>query len=230
MITGAVLHIITDGLIQRFIEWIIHNGGLYVLLFFIFAETGLLVGFFLPGDSLLFAAGIYSDELAREFFNLHYGIVIGLVIMASIIGSAVGYLIGYKTGPLMFHRKESLLFKPKYLLKAKGFYEKYGKATVFFSKFLPIVRTFAPVVAGITKMKKNTFMLYNLVGSICWVCIMMLAGHFLQSAIEKKYGYSLKEHIETITIVIVLVTTLPVLLKLLFSKKQKVSRVEVDTG
>lgn len=212
------------GFIQQFIEWIIHNGGLYFLLFVIFAETGLFVGFFLPGDSLLFAAGIYMSDLAREFFGFHWIFIIILVTIASILGNAVGYWFGNKTGPLLFERKDTFLFKRKHLIRAKEFYDQYGKATIFLAKFLPIIRTFAPIVAGIVKMDKKTFMLYNIIGSICWVSSMMLGGYFLQSWVEAKFGYSLKDHIEAITIVIILVTTLPVLYKLFFgNKKEKTS-------
>ncbi|MBS1577356.1 MAG: DedA family protein [Bacteroidetes bacterium] len=212
------------GFIQQFIEWIIHNGGLYFLLFVIFAETGLFVGFFLPGDSLLFAAGIYMSDLAREFFGFHWIFIIILVTIASILGNAVGYWFGNKTGPLLFERKDTFLFKRKHLMRAKEFYDQYGKATIFLAKFLPIIRTFAPIVAGIVKMDKKTFMLYNIIGSICWVSSMMLGGYFLQSWVEAKFGYSLKDHIEAITIVIILVTTLPVLYKLFFgNKKEKTS-------
>ena len=207
------------GFIQQFIEWIIHNGGLYFLLFIIFAETGLFVGFFLPGDSLLFAAGIYMSDLSKEFFGLHWIFIIILVTIASVLGNFAGYWFGNKAGPLLFERRDTWLFKKKHLLRAKDFYEKYGKATIFLAKFLPIIRTFAPIVAGIVKMNKATFMFYNVVGSICWVTSMMLGGYFLQAWVETKFGYSLKDHIETITIVIILVTTLPVLYKLFFGKK-----------
>ncbi len=211
------------GLIQQFIEWIIHNGGLYMLLFVIFAETGLFVGFFLPGDSLLFAAGIYINDLAREFFNIHYVVIIILVIIASILGNMVGFWFGNKTGPLLYQRKDSFLFKKKHLLRAHDFYEQYGKGTIFLAKFLPIIRTFAPIVAGIVKMDKKTFHFYNIIGSIVWVSTMMLGGHFLQSIVWRKFGYSLKDHIEAITIVIILITTLPVLYKLFFGKKKEPS-------
>lgn len=209
------------GLVQQFIEWIIHNGGLYMLLLIIFAETGLFLGFFLPGDSLLFAAGIYISELSEEFFGFHYSIIIVLVIIASILGNMVGYWFGKKAGPLLYERKDSLLFKKKHLLKAHDFYEQYGKSTILLAKFLPIIRTFAPIVAGIVKMEKKTFTFYNIIGSILWVSSMMLGGHFLQSWVLEKYGYSLKDHIEAIVIVIILITTLPVLFKLFFSKKKK---------
>ncbi|MFN2457868.1 MAG: DedA family protein [Chitinophagaceae bacterium] len=208
------------GFIQQFIEWIIHNGGLYFLLFVVFAETGLFVGFFLPGDSLLFAAGIYMEELAEQFFNVHYIVIILLVIVASFLGNLVGYWFGYKTGPLMYERKESFLFRRKHLVKATDFYNEYGKATIFLAKFLPILRTFAPIVAGIVKMHKPTFILYNLFGSIVWVFSMMLGGYFLQSWVEKQFDFSLKDHIEAITVAIILLTTLPVLYKVLFSKKK----------
>ncbi len=211
-------NIMTGGLIEKFIEWVIHNGGLYVLLFIIFAETGLFVGFFLPGDSLLFTAGIYSDDLAAQFFNIHFLLIIALVIVASVTGSMVGYWFGYKAGPVLYERRDSFFFKRKYLIKAKSFYEKNGKSTIFFSKFLPIIRTFAPIVGGVIKMKRNTFTWYNIAGSTCWVSILMLSGHYLQDILEKKYGFSLKDHIEGITIAIVLITTLPVLWTLLTNK------------
>ena len=208
------------GFIQQFIEWIIHNGGLYFLLFVVFAETGLFVGFFLPGDSLLFAAGIYIEELTREFFGLHYVFIIVLIIIASVLGNIAGYWFGYKAGPLLFERKDTLLFKKKHLYRAKEFYGRYGKATIFLAKFLPIIRTFAPIVAGIVKMNRATFIFYNITGSICWVSSMVLGGHFLQSWVEARFGFSLKDHIEGITIVIILVTTLPVLYKLFFGHKK----------
>jgi len=209
------------GFIQQFIEWIIHNGGLYFMLFIIFAETGLFVGFFLPGDSLLFAAGIYMTDLAREFFGLHWIFIIILVTIASVLGNYVGYWVGRKTGPLLFERKETWLFKRKHLVRAKDFYDHYGKGTIFLAKFLPIIRTFAPIVAGIVKMDRKTFVFYNIIGSICWVSSMMLGGYFLQSWVEKRFGYSLKDHIEVITIIIILITTLPVLYKLFFGRKKE---------
>jgi len=207
------------GFIQQFIEWIIHNGGLYLLLFVVFAETGLFVGFFLPGDSLLFAAGIYLEELSGQFFGWHYLFVILLVIIASILGNLVGYWFGRKTGPLLYERKETWLFRRNHLMRAKDFYDHYGKGTIFLAKFLPVIRTFAPIVAGVVKMDWSTFLLYNVLGSMAWVLSMMLGGYFLQTWVMSEFGFSLKDHIEGITLAIVLVTTLPVLYKLFFSKK-----------
>jgi membrane-associated protein len=209
------------GFIHRFIEWIINNGGLYLLIFIVFAETGLFVGFFLPGDSLLFAAGIYLGRLSEEFFGMIYGVIL-LVIIASILGNLVGYWFGRKTGPLLYERKESWLFKRKHLLRATEFYHEYGKATIFLAKFLPILRTFAPIVAGIVKMHRPTFILYNVLGSLAWVCSMMLGGYFLQTWVLQQFNFSLKDHIEAITIAIILMTTLPVIWKLFFAKKKTI--------
>ncbi len=208
------------GFIQQFIEWIIHYGGLYVLLLIIFAETGLFIGFLFPGDSLLFAAGIYVDDLAKEFFDVHWSIIMIMVMIASILGNMAGYWFGYKTGPLLYERRDTWLFKRKHLVRAKKFYDKYGKPTIFFAKFLPFIRTFAPIVAGMVKMNKTFFSFYNIIGSVCWVASMMLGGHFLNEWAKTKFGFELKDHIEAITIGIVLVTTLPVLYKIFFRRKE----------
>lgn len=214
-----MIHItLLQGFIQHFIDWIINNGGLYVLLLVVFAETGLFVGFFMPGDSLLFAAGIWLDQLGNQFFGLPY-VVILLVIIASILGNMVGYWFGRKTGPLLYERRETWLFRKKHLIRATDFYHQYGKATIFLAKFLPIIRTFAPIVAGIVKMDRSVFVMYNILGSIVWVSSMMLGGHFLQTWVMDRFGFSLKDHIEAIAIGIILITTLPVLYKLFFGKK-----------
>ncbi|ANE52681.1 DedA family protein [Flavisolibacter tropicus] len=220
--------LLQGGFIHQFIEWIINNGGLYILLLVVFAETGLFVGFFLPGDALLFAAGIYLDQLAIEFFGFPFYFVLLLVIVASVLGNLVGYWFGRKTGPLLFERRETWLFRKKHLLRAKEFYDRYGKATIFLAKFLPIIRTFAPIIAGVVKMERSTFILYNVLGSLAWVCSMMLGGYYLEGWILSAFGFSLKDHIETITIGIILITTVPVLYKLLFSKKRTVPLDEND--
>lgn len=209
------------GFVQNFIEWIIHNGGLYVLLFVIFAETGLFVGFFLPGDSLLFAAGIYVDDMSRAFYNVHFSVILLLVIIASIMGNYVGYWFGAKYGSRLFEKKDSFLFKKKYLYQAKDFYEKYGRATIFLAKFLPILRTFAPIIAGVVKMESKSFSLYNILGSTAWVLSMMLAGHYLQQMVLNRFHFSLKDHIESIALIIILITTLPVLFKIFLGKRKK---------
>ena len=210
------------GFVQQFIEWIINNGGLYVLLLVVFAETGLFVGFLFPGDSLLFAAGIYMNDLSAEFFDVHWSIIMIMVMIASVIGNMVGYWFGRKTGPLLYERKDTWIFKKKHLVRAKDFYDHYGKGTIFVAKFLPIIRTFAPIVAGIVKMERAHFIFYNIIGSVSWVATMMMGGYFLQSWVERRFGYSLKDHIEAIAIVIIIITTLPVIWKLFFSKKKVV--------
>lgn len=216
------------GILENFINWIIDYGGLYILLLVVFAETGLLVGFFFPGDSLLFAAGVFLDKIANKFIGLpqdapiyfswpHITIIL-LIMVASILGNIVGYWFGRKTGPLLYERRETWLFKKKHLIRAKEFYDKYGKGMIFLAKFLPIIRTFAPIVAGMVKMSRPVFMAFNIIGSVSWVAIMMLSGYFLDSWVRRKFDFSLKDHIEIIAIGIILVTTLPVLYKIFFSK------------
>lgn len=210
--------VLLAGFLNNLVEWILNNGGLFFLLFIVFAETGLFVGFFLPGDSLLFAAGIYLRKTPEGFYNLHFGIVVILVVIASVLGNIVGYWFGSRTGPLLYNRKDSWYFKKKHLLKAQNFYDEYGKGTIFLAKFLPIIRTFAPIVAGIVKMNKAVFTFYNVLGSFVWVTLMVLGGYFLEAWVKRKFGFSLTEYIELIAIGIILITTLPILYKLFFSK------------
>lgn len=224
------IFLLEGGILDRFINWIINYGGFYLLLIVVFAETGLFIGFFFPGDSLLFAAGVYMNRLANEIFKTNipdnesvpveqWLVIILLVMAASILGNIVGYWFGKKTGPLLFEKRDTWIFKKKHLLKAKTFYDKYGKGTIFLAKFLPIIRTFAPIVAGIVRMRWAHFLFYNITGSIAWVSIMMLGGYFLDAWVRSKYEFSLQEYIEPITIGIILVTTLPVIYKLFFAKK-----------
>lgn len=205
--------------------WYIENGGLWVLLFVIFAETGLFVGFFLPGDSLLFVAGIYvqtfADKFTADFFPVHYIVIMLMIAAAGIIGNYVGYWFGKKSGPYLYERQDTFFFKKKHLLTAKSFYEKNGALMVIGTRFLPIVRTFAPIVAGIVGMEFKKFSLYNIVGSIAWVFSMMLAGKFLQAICMEKFNFDLTKHLEVIVICIILVTTLPVILKFALGGKKE---------
>jgi membrane-associated protein len=205
-------------------EFYINNGGLWVFLFIVFAETGLLAGFFLPGDSLLFVAGIYSTELATYLFNSGSDIVDLLMItvmvtFCGILGNYVGYWIGAKGGPYLFHRKDSFFFKKKYLYDAKAFYDKHGGSAIVFARFLPIIRTFAPVIAGIVGMDKKRYSFFNFIGCISWATTMLFAGHYLYRFFLRRFNFDLKQHLEVIVIGIVLITTLPVLFKLFFGKK-----------
>lgn len=207
-------------------EFYIQHGGLFLILFIVFAETGLLIGFFLPGDSLLFVAGIYSTELANEIFVMHNDILNLLLLLilistAGILGNYLGYWFGKKSGPFLFHRKDSFLFKKKYLHQAHDFYEKHGGQAIVFARFLPIIRTFAPIIAGIVDMDRKKFSYYNIIGCIAWVFAMLIAGHYLYKIILSSFNFNLKAHLEIIILVIVLITTLPVLIKIFSRKKKK---------
>ena len=201
-------------------------GGLWLLLFIIFAETGLFVGFFFPGDSLLFVAGILSNTLVdsislntgNDFFNLM--IIAALCSVAGILGNTVGYITGRKVGPAMFNWRDRWLFKKRYLFQAKEFYDKHGGGAIVFARFLPLVRTFAPIVAGIVAMDKKKFSFFNIIGCIAWVVSMLFIGHYLNAFTKKQFGIDLEKHLEVIVILIVLVTTAPVLIKLFFGKKK----------
>lgn len=201
------------------------NGGLWLLLFIVFAETGLFAGFFLPGDSLLFVSGIYSNELVNSIYPINNDylnllVLIGLVSLMGIIGNMAGYWFGSRIGHKMYEWKDTLLFKRKYLEQAHDFYEKHGGLAIVGARFLPLVRTFAPIIAGIVKMDKAKFTYYNIVGSIAWVTSMMLGGHFLQKWIYSWFGFDLKSHLEVIVIGIVAVTTAPVVYKMFFSREK----------
>lgn len=209
-------------------QWYIDNGGLWLLLLIIFAETGLFVGFFFPGDSLLFVAGIFSDKLASSLYDtnsdfLNLILLSALCIGAGILGNTVGYIFGRKVGPAMYNWKDRFLFKQKYLHQAKDFYDKHGGGAIVFARFLPFVRTFAPIVAGIVGMDKKKFTFFNIVGCIAWVMSMLFIGHYLNSFVKKQFGIDLEKHLEIIVIAIVLVTTAPVLIKMFFGKKKKVA-------
>jgi membrane-associated protein len=193
--------------------------GIYVVLFIVFAETGLLAGFFLPGDSLLFLCGIYSQLLMADFSTgsdfIDVTLLAALVATMGVFGNMAGYWFGQRSGTYLFKREDSFFFKKKYLFQSKDFFDKYGNRAVVFARFLPIVRTFAPVIAGIVEMDKKRFMFYNILGSILWSVTMIFAGHYLYELFKNNFGIDLKHYIEYIVIGIILVTTIPVLMKFL---------------
>ncbi|MEO5776890.1 MAG: VTT domain-containing protein [Flavobacterium sp.] len=196
--------------------------GLWIVLFIVFAETGLFAGFFLPGDSLLFLSGIYSRDLIENFAFIKSDIVnvvllSTLVAIAGIFGNMIGYWFGAKSGYYLYKKNDSFWFKKKYLIQSKDFFERYGGKAIIFARFLPIVRTFAPIVAGIVTMDKKKFMFYNIVSSFLWSFILIFSGHYLYGMFLEKFNIDLKEHIEVIVIAIIVVSTLPVFLK--FMKK-----------
>jgi membrane-associated protein len=197
--------------------WIMQNGGLYIIVAIVFAETGLFAGFFLPGDTLLFIAGVilahHNYPFNHEVLSLCYWLA--LIMLAGIIGNFTGYWIGKKSGTLLFERKDTWLFKKKHLIHARQFYETRGGGAIVAARFLPLVRTFAPVVAGMVEMDFRKFALYNVVSSVAWVASIVLAGYFLGNI------SFVKEHLEFIMIGIVLCTTLPVVINLLKTRKTK---------
>jgi membrane-associated protein len=210
----------------------IRHGGLWMILFIVFAETGLFAGFFLPGDALLFVTGIFSSTtqsvpgiVASALFETHsqwadLAILWILISIAGIAGNFVGYWFGKKSGPFLYERKDTFLFKKKYLMQAHDFYEKNGGVAIIMARFVPFVRTFAPIVAGIVDMDKKKFALYNIVGSLLWVFSMLFAGHFLWKFILNRFNFDLKEHLEVIVIGIVAITTLPVIWKVFTHNKK----------
>ena len=198
-------------------EWIMQHGGLYIVVLIIFIETGFFFGFFLPGDSLLFIAGmVIANTLAPlsvPIFNLLYWVM--LITAAGIIGNFAGYWFGRKSDGILFQRKDNWLFKKKYLIQAKEFYDKKGGNAIVLARFLPIVRTFAPIVAGIVKMDKKKFAMYNVAGSFLWAGSIVTAGFLLGESTW------VKSNLEKIILGIVLITTAPVLIKVLIGNKKK---------
>lgn len=183
---------------------IISYGGLALLLFVVFAETGLLIGFFLPGDSLIFISGLIC-RTKPQLLDANIVVLLLLLIAAAVLGNIAGYLFGYKVGPPLFKREDSLIFKKRYLETTTAFYTKHGGKTLVLGRFLPIIRTFAPILAGIIKVPFGKFMIYNISGAAAWIVSLGLAGYFLgQFAwVEKNIGY--------IVIFLIVITLIPVI-------------------
>ncbi len=202
---------------DKLMNFITTHGGLYVVMFIVFAETGLFVGFFLPGDSLLFITGIIVANspapFANEFLNIVYWIT--LISASAIVGNLLGFWFGKETGHLWFEKRDTWLFKQKHLRQAHDFYEKKGNVAIILGRFLPIVRTFAPLVAGIVAMDFKKFFTYSIVGAVAWVTSMVMAGFLLG------HNAFVKHNIDKIVIVIILVTTAPVLFKMFFGKRKE---------
>ena len=188
--------------------------GLLGVLAGVFAETGLLVGFFLPGDSLLFTAGLFA---ARPAPFAPLWLLLVLVPVAAIVGDQVGYLIGKRAGQALFQRADSRMFKRSYVERSHGFFERYGARTILLARFVPVVRTFAPVVAGASGMPYRTFLAYNVVGGVIWGVGVTTLGYLLG-------GVGLvRDHIEIILVLIVVVSLVPVLVEVLRARRAKVA-------
>lgn len=210
-------------LIDALLAWL----GAYVylgLFFIIFAETGLAIGFFLPGDSLLVVAGLFAAA-----GKLNLWIMLVSLFVAAVVGDAVGYYSGRKIGKAIFTRPKSRFFNPKHLQKAHAFYEKHGGKTIIIARFVPIVRTFAPIVAGAAEMRYRDFLLYNIFGGFFWVTSMLLAGYFLGGLVERAFGIKLEDHIDKVVIVVVFLSVLPIIIEYLKARFGK-SKLEAETG
>ena len=187
---------------------IIKAVGLVGIIFIVFAETGLFFGFFFPGDSLLFTAGILASQ---NIFNIYYLII--LCILAAILGDSVGYWSGKRYGRMLFERDAGFFFKKKRIYDAEQFYEKHGKYAIIIARFVPIIRTFAPIVAGIGSMNYSTFISYNIFGGILWVSLMLTLGYFLGGLIKNPDTY-----IIPIAFFIVFISFIPIIIKVIKHK------------
>ncbi|MBI3999153.1 MAG: VTT domain-containing protein [Candidatus Omnitrophica bacterium] len=197
--------------LYRFDE-LIRWGGYFVLVIIVFAETGLLAGFFLPGDSLLVTAGLVAAvESSVNIWMLNL-----LLSAAAIAGDTVGYWIGYHAGPRIFSREDSVFFHKDHLVRTKKFYDKYGPKTIVLARFIPIVRTFAPTVAGVGRMAYKKFLSYNVIGGIAWVLTMTLAGYFLGRSIP-----NIEKQIHWVILIVIVLSFIPILRELWLSRSEK---------
>ena len=200
VITGAYS---LDALIQ----W----GGYALMVAIVFTETGLLVGLFLPGDSLLITAGLIAATGALNIWWINV-----LLMVAAIVGDSVGYAIGARIGPRLFTREKSMLFNPKHVDRTRRFYARYGAKTIVIARFVPIVRTFAPVLAGVGQMPYRRFLSYNVFGGIGWVAGMTWAGYFLGSAIP-----DIKSHIHKVVLVVIVLSVIPIVIEVLRERRRR---------
>lgn len=194
----------------RDIPALVQAAGYFGMTLIIFAETGLLIGFFLPGDSLLVTAGLLGSQGYINAFALGL-----LLTVAAIVGDTVGYSIGKASGPRLFTREDSLLFNKKHLIRAHEFYGRHGGKTIIIARFMPIIRTFAPVVAGMGAMTYRRFLAYNAIGGVLWVWSMLLIGYFLG-----RYVPGIAKHIELVIVAVVVLSIVPAIIGRLKSEKQ----------
>ena len=196
--------------LDALIQW----GGYLLLVAIVFAETGLLIGCFLPGDSLLITAGLLA---AAGHLNIWW--INALLIAAAIIGDSVGYAIGARLGPHIFTREKSLLFNPQHVVRTRRFYEKYGPKTIVIARFVPIIRTFAPVLAGVGVMEYRRFLTYNVVGGIGWVASMSWAGYLLGQAVP-----NISKHMHVLVIVIIVLSCIPIAVEVYRERRKSPTR------
>src|SRR5437868_9616296 len=193
------------------------GGYVYLGLWFVvFAETGLAVGFFLPGDSMLVVAGLFAAA-----GKLNLVLVMLAFFLGSVIGDSTGYWTGRVMGKTLFNRESSWIFKPSRVEKAHDFFEKYGVKTVILARFIPIVRTFAPLVVGAAEMPYSRFLPFSIIGALLWIPSMVLAGYFLGGVIERAFNIKLEDHIEKVVIVVVFISLLPPIIEFIKHKFAK---------
>ncbi len=200
VVTGA--HSLDD-----LVRW----GGYVVLVAIVFTETGLLVGFFLPGDSLLITAGLVAAAGGLNIWWLN-----GVLMVAAVAGDSVGYALGARLGPRLFTREKSFLFNPRHVERTRQFYERHGAKTIVLARFVPIIRTFAPVVAGVGEMRYRRFLLYNVVGGVGWVLSMTWAGFLLGRVIP-----NIDRYIHVVVIVVIVLSVIPIGVEILRERRRR---------
>lgn len=188
-------------------EYLLSHGGFYLVCLIVFAETGLFFGFFLPGDYLLFLAGLFCalNKIDVSIYTMFLGI-----LGAGVAGNFAGYWFGYRAGPMLFKRQDSLIFKKKYIVMAEEFYQKYGGTALVIGRFVPIIRTFAPIFAGVVKLDFKKFVLYNVLGALIWVSVLTLSGYFLGELFPNIIHY-----VEYIVVGMIVIAFLPIVIALL---------------
>jgi len=208
----ALVDLVTGLATGRYsLDDLVHWGGYVVLVVIVFTETGLLVGFFLPGDSLLITAGLVA---ATGYLNIWW--LNGLLILAAVLGDSVGYAIGRRLGPRLFTRPKSLLFNPHHIERTRAFYARHGARTIVIARFVPIVRTFAPVVAGVGQMEYRRFVFYNVAGGVGWVTSMTWAGYFLGQVVP-----NISERIHIVVVVVILLSLIPIVVELVRERRRR---------
>lgn len=227
-----LFHQIKEFLNPKFIiETLLDKLGPFVyvgLFLIIFAETGLAVGFFFPGDSLLVVAGLFAAA-----GKMNIAILIATLFAASVLGDSTGYFTGRYMGKRLFNREKSLIFKPSRVNKAKQFFEKHGAKTIVMARFVPIVRTFAPIVIGAAQLPYKTFVSFSLIGSLLWIGSMTMLGYFVGGLIERALGIKLENHIEKVVIVVVFLSLLPPIIEFIkhrFGKKEAPPEANEEAG
>lgn len=193
-----------------------------VILTIIFAESGLLIGFFLPGDSILFTAGFLVQTGVLRF-DLH--LLALLVFIAAVLGDGVGYLFGRRIGRKIFNRPDSLIFRHENIKKAEEFYERHGNLTIILARFIPIIRTFAPIVAGVGKMRYRSFVIFNMIGALLWATGITYAGYYVGAALEKA-GINVDNILLPIIALIVVASVLPPAIHILKDKKRRTALLQ----